>query len=173
MRGAKKVLSAELLKRIVASTTYDVIRGEFIREFNSMCPNIEAIIKQFDKAAIVLEFDDVQKRIGSFQFEHAYGTKEIIDLWEKISLLYEIGFIGFRVATTDRGRGSNKIAEVFYFSDGDKLFASMTEEDKRNLEFVIHPVFSEVLRLKTDAHAFCLKYSDDYVRENDLVPPWA
>src|SRR5262245_60500159 len=47
MRGAKKVLSAELLKRIVASTTYDVIRGEFIREFNSMCPNIEAIIKQF------------------------------------------------------------------------------------------------------------------------------
>lgn len=99
--------------------------------------------------------------------------KEIIDRWEKISLLYEIGFIGSRVATTDGGRGSNKIAEVFYLSGDDKLFASTTEEDKRNLEFAMHPVFREALRLKTDAHSFCLTYSDECARENDLVPPWA
>ena len=115
----------------------------FINEFKSMCPNIEDVIRLFDRAKIALSFEELVSKIGATEFRYAYQVQGVREIWEKINLLYEIGFLGFRTEGGDRERGSRKVNEVFYFSDGDKIFKSFkkSQDDKRRLIYIVHPVF--------------------------------
>ncbi|WP_162164344.1 P-loop ATPase, Sll1717 family, partial [Roseivivax isoporae] len=167
-RKHSKVLDADLVKDIISRTTYDVIGTEFIKEFQSSITNIKKIIGAFDKSPITLSFEDFKMRVSRTPFLTSGGLIRLDDPIEKLSLLYEIGFIGVEL-TSAQMRGGGKSKDVFVFSDGMRVFESLSDEAKMEASYVIHPIFCEYLSLDSDVGRVVCAYSDEYIERNDVI----
>jgi hypothetical protein len=157
-----------LIKEIVSRTTYDVINTEFIKEYQNTIANVREIIQRFEGSKIIMEFSEFESIIKGVPFAANGGLIYVNDIFQKLDILYDIGFLGLELDSLQR-RYSNGARELFAFSDGRKAYASISDEKKRNSRVVIHPIFSEYLLLDTSVDRVVLYYTDQYLRENDLL----
>ncbi len=107
-------------------------------------------------------------RVSRTPFLTSGGLIRLDDPIEKLSLLYEIGFIGVELTSAQmRGGGGSK--DVFVFSDGMRVFESLSDEAKMEASYVIHPIFCEYLSLDSDVGRVVCAYSDEYIERNDVI----
>ncbi len=166
-----KVLSSEIIRKIVSDSTYGIVSSEFVREFHNVCKNLELIIQRFERMANILTYQDVVDRIGTIDFEFAIPTDQMSqqDITSKIDFLYEVGFLGFSVPDNIYRSGREKHRDIFYFSHGEEVLKSMSRDERQQIQYIIHPVFNEYLRLDVTRDRLVNYYSDEYLEENDTV----
>lgn len=158
----------ELIKQIVSRTTYDIIDTEFIKEYQNNFTNIRDIIQKFEGSKIIITYNELSTLLRNVSFGLSGGQLWVHNDIKKIDILYEIGFLGVENDRThSRERGDNR--EMFVFSDGIKRYSTISNEKKKILKYVIHPKFVEYLVLDTDIGRIVCIYSDDYLRENDIL----
>ena len=157
-----------VIKAIVSRTTYDVIETEFIKEFQNSILNIRDIMHRFANKKIVLSFDEINEAIRGLNLKVSGGTRLAQDVMEKLEYLFNIGFFGL-VLQERQLKESVYCRDSFVFSDGERIFRSMSKENRQLTEFVIHPIFSEYLMLDTNIGRTVCYYSDDYLIKNDLL----
>ena len=51
-----------------------------------------------------------------------------------------MGFLGIELSEKRR-RGENQCEDMFIFADGDKKYSSISNIQKRKMNYVIHPIF--------------------------------
>ena len=158
-------LTSDLVRQAISDCTWEVVRREFINEFQTYCVNIEQILEAFRKSKQIFGFEHVEKTLASVPF--VLQDKGISDIFSKLDFLFEIGALGVQL---DREvlRGRKILTNiVFYFSDGDKIYKSIAKEQLRRLKFVLHPIFCEWLSLHTADDDMVLQYSWEYLQKND------
>jgi hypothetical protein len=163
-----KAMDHELVKEIIARTTYDVIDTEFIKEFQNSIVNLRSILDAFEGAKVILSFSELEKVLHPVPFQTSGGLHRVDDTFEKIELLYQIGFLGVELSTKQM-RSPADSRDMFVFSDGTKKFDSMGNDAKRRSNFVIHPIFCEYLTLDSEVGRVVCAYSDDYIERNDVL----
>src|SRR5262249_15796003 len=107
--------------------------------------------------------------IDPVDFQHANDTYKPRTFREKLEFLYQIGFLGVKLAKEWAEDWRAITDEVFYFSDGDAIVKSLTDDELRSARFIFHPVFCEKLRLNTRSFDLALMYSDEYIDRNDSI----
>jgi hypothetical protein len=162
-------LSIETIRHTISDATRSVIKTEFINEFDSTIINIEEILLSFRGAKQVLTYNDVVTRIGKIDFSFAVGSREKIDLDDKIRLLYRIGFLGVLADENLRNRLNLKSPHAFYFNEGDTPMRWVEHAAMQEYKFLVHPVFSEYLELDTSENELILQFSWTYLHETEAL----
>jgi hypothetical protein len=167
-RKRKRTFSAEIIKSCVSNTTYEIIKSEFIGELRSICPNIEMVIRSFENCKQILSFGEIGGILSKVEIGFVYHTDQYTTIVDKIKFLFNIGFIGFGLTEKARKEFRLDTAEVFSFSEGDRIIETANLAEYQKFRYIIHPVFCEFLRLDTTQNELVLRYKPEYLRHNDL-----
>jgi hypothetical protein len=167
LRNWGRRLTSDLVRQIISDCTWEVVRREFINEFQTYCKNIEGIIDVFRKSKQIISFDYIEQTLASVPFDLQNREGAMTDIFSKLDFLFEIGVLGV-LLDRDVLRGHRALTDIiFYFSDGDKIYKSIAKEQLRRLRFVLHPIFCEWLSLHTADDGMVLQYSWEYLQKND------
>lgn len=161
-------LTVEQVRRIIGLTTKNVIQTEFIGEYQEVIPSLEKILYKFRRAPQVLTYDEIIERINKIDFI-IKPKGPISDNYEKLRILYEIGFIGLLLAPDIAEEENVTSTECFYFNEGSSIFESAQKNAFSEYKFLIHPIFVEKLKLNYKMNHFILHYNDKYLRDNHVV----
>lgn len=166
---SKHNLTTDVIRNTVKATTRKIIESEFLAEFKSTVVNILDIVKAFKRSPIVLSYDLLSERLQPLDFMFASEPMMSVKLTDKIRFLYEIGFIGIKADKALREQFGLNLEHAFCFNEGMNLMNEADDGDLRGLEFVIHPIFSEYLRLDTAHTDLTLQYTWDYLQLGDAL----
>lgn len=163
----KRAISVDGIRECISNLTTEIVETEFLGEFSSICFNLEEIIKRFYKKPLVLSYIRFYEILESADFIHAEDTYRPRVFRDKLEFLYKIGFIGIKLSKNIKEEWPKLPSEIFYFSDGDGPLKSFGDDELESIEYIVHPVFCEKLRLNTKDHDLVLVYSDAYLDRND------
>ncbi len=160
-------ITTEIVRNCVKATTHQIIESEFINEFRSTVVNIRDIVQRFKKSKPVISFSKVIDILTTVDFKFAassFGEAQII---EKIQFLYEIGFLGVKATKEMQETFGLDCEHAFYFNEGSALFIGTDEDDMKFWDFIIHPIFSEYLRLDTKGIDLNLQFNWAYLHKRE------
>lgn len=161
-------LSVEQIRRIVGVTTKNILRTEFIGEFEEVISNLDKIINQFRKSPQSLDYEQLFQKLKELDFS-VMPQGLVSEFHEKLRILYEIGFLGLLLSPSVAEEEKALTNECFYFNEGLTIFDSMAKYSFEDCEFLIHPIFVEELRINHKDNPFILNWTDEYLRNNHVV----
>ena len=153
--------------KCISDTTRDVIRTEFLNEFQRHCTNLRGIIERFRRNKQILTKDEVEKIVGGYAFSFVDRDTEVTDFPTQMRFLYEIGFIGLEADRKVVERLKLLHTDVFWFNAGDEPFDVMLLENFLDCKFIIHPIFCEFLDLDVRNQRLTLKFDWNYLQEQE------
>jgi len=160
-----KELSPVDIKETISKCTYSIINDEFFREYSTACVNLKDIINAFSGCNNMLNFTELQKLIGANPFAFASANETLMS--RKVRFLYEIGFLGLLIEPSESSERS--WPHAFYFSHGEEILEEIIRLNRlEEITYIIHPIFSEYLRLKTRMGSYVNFYSQEFLDFTDI-----
>lgn len=156
LRRKKVKMSTDAVRRAVKEATFDVIQSEFVNEFSSSLINIREVIGCFARAQQFIPYSAISEIIGSVDFQFAVGPEVVKKLDEKLEYLFSIGFLGVQVNDELKERFDIQHRHAFYFNEGGLLLRTLVERRFDKFTFIVHPVFTEILRSILQLANWCL-----------------
>jgi energy-coupling factor transporter ATP-binding protein EcfA2 len=161
------------VSKCISDTTREIIRTEFLNEFQRHCVNLREIVERFRRSRQIVELADVQALIGGMAFNFADRKEPVLDFSKQVKFLYEIGFIGLEAAKNIVQRLKLLHSDVFCFNAGDEPFEVIMHDGFRDCRFIIHPIFCEFLDLDVHNQRLTLKFDWQYLQQQEahvIVP---
>lgn len=158
------------VSKCIADTTREIVRTEFLSEFQRHCLNIREVIEKFRRQRQILSGDEVQAILKDTPFNFIDRDLPVFDFRQQMHFLYEVGFMGLEVSPRAKERLRLLDIDVFWFNAGDDPFEVIADEGFIDCKFVIHPIFCELLdldvrkqRLTLDVHWTYLEQQEAHV----------
>ena len=158
-----------VIRRIVSETTYQIIRTEFLDEYETTISNILNIVNRFMEYPQVFSFDLLKKAIAGITFVFTEQGGKCCDLVEKMEFLYDIGFLGVVIGSDLQCTLNIGMPDCFFFNEGISPFKAAKKRDFRDVQFAVHPIFSENLQLSYDKNDFLLNFDWEYLYDNHTI----
>jgi energy-coupling factor transporter ATP-binding protein EcfA2 len=155
------------VSKCIADTTREIVRTEFLSEFQRHCWNIREIIEKFRRRKQILNLDEVQIALKDLPFYFIDQEKAIFDFKRQIQFLYEIGFLGLEVSARTKGRLRLLDIDIFWFNAGDDPFEVIADEGFLESRFVVHPIFCELLDLDVRKQRLTLDIHWKYLEQQE------
>jgi len=114
----------------------------------------------FTGAPVSLDYSELYERLQRVDFRLSSGDS-LDEFWSRVDFLYEIGFLGIVLDPQTQKRLKPPRHESFAFSCPLDIHKDITIDNKEAANWIIHPIFSEYLQLKTDSAPFLLMYSTE------------
>ena len=164
MKRWQNSVKGDTVRKCIKVATRQVIESEFINEFHSTVLNISDVLSCFRRKKNILSHTELAEILATVRFVFAAGNIQDIGTIEKIKLLYEIGFLGVWAPRKElREQLGLDLDYAFYFNEGTSFFVGTDETEISTWSFVVHPIFSEYLRLDCQGHELTLQYSWEYL----------
>jgi hypothetical protein len=166
----KKEITSAILRRIVTDSTYAIIQTEFLNEFCGVVQNLPQIVERFSGVNNPLDYDEVVNRVGPVEFIAAQSGSHFSGLDEKLTFLYQIGFLGIEASPEQMEHHGLLMRDAFYFNEGATLIMRAGIGRFSGYKFLIHPIFSEYLNLRPVATQLILNpsWEDLHLHEASL-----
>lgn len=137
------------IREVISQETRTIVNLEFIGELRDTIGNIEEIVNAFRWSKQIVDIRDLDELIGPIKFSFYENSIRIETLGEKISLLYDIGFLGFR-GRRYNGTSLQRKDFIFSFISSAPHPNFDSESSIKDMEFAIHPIFIDSLFLETN-----------------------
>ena len=155
------------VEKCISDTTREIIKSEFITEFNRYCLNLEDVINRFRRSSQIIDGFVLDEKIGNFPFRFADDTTPVYDRSKKIKFLYEIGFLGIEASERHCERLKLLNKDVFCFNSDDNVYDNLKINDFAECRFLIHPIFYEYLDLEPNSVRMILDIDWDYLKNQE------
>jgi len=162
------------VRQQVSLATKEIIRDEFIGEFENSITNIKEVLSKFRGSSISLSYADIETILFGLDIQIFYRHDRIDTTISKIKLLYEIGFLGVRRPLTKSDAeivNGQMHGDAMTFNEDDEII-KMPDVDEgyfKNKNYIIHPLFSEYLELKTEETDLVFNINWAYLFHRDLM----
>ncbi len=156
------------VNKCISDTTREIIKTEFLSEFQRHCLNLREIIEQFRQQKRILSMEEIISRIGNIGFKFIDQKKPILDMKLKLKFLYEVGFLGLEANSRAIQRLKLLGSDIFWFNAGDEPFEFISNEGFQDCRFIIHPVFCEFLDLETQKQRLPLHLDWHYLQQQEV-----
>jgi ABC-type oligopeptide transport system ATPase subunit len=166
-------ISSDLIERNLKGRAINIIKDEFISEYSTVIENIKDIILSFrfkNQILTLAECSDIVECIN-------FNLPKCVTIYDKIRLLYEIGFLGIYASPDYKQMYNLGHPHAFIFNEGKIALTGLEAEMNSNHEFdifskqckiIIHPIFTEYLNLKLNAHEVLCNYSWEYLKAMEI-----
>lgn len=152
------------VSKCIADTTREIIRTEFINEFQRHCTNLRDVVERFRRQKQILTLAEIQELIGGFPFHFVDRESALMDLETQLLFLYEIGFLGVEADKKTTERLKLLHSDIFWFNAGDEPFEAVARERFAGCKFIVHPIFGEFLDLDTRRQRMVMKFDWKYLQ---------
>lgn len=167
MRKRGEKIDSAALVRLVKDSTRIVVNDQFFNEFQHVVTNIREIAAAFYKSKQVLSLPETTAKIEPINFNFASQGPKSLPVSEKIDLLYQIGFLGL-VSNDDLNSDPNWGRSCsFIFNEGDRPLRDAELSSFEDYHMVVHPVFSELLKIDNRGTDLALQFDWKYLREGE------
>lgn len=153
--------------KCISDTTREIIRTEFLNEFQRHCTNLKMIIELFRRKKQILSRQELDEIIGGYRFNFVDRDSPVTDFKTQVQFLYEIGFVGLEASRKVVERLKLLHTDIFCFNAGDEPFEVLMLEDFLDCKFIIHPLFCEYLDLDVKGQRLTLKFDWKYLQEQE------
>ena len=161
-------LDSDTVKIIINNKADDIIKTEFINEYDKVFINLNKVLLSFYNKCIILSANEMCEILSRTPFitTFAFDCKQIIN---KINLLYELGVLGLKISPKlikARGIGSEW---CFTFNEGLKPLEVLEHgfsQDTIDVKFVLNPIFSKKLCLEFNTTELVGVFGKEYLSEN-------
>lgn len=155
------------VSKCIADTTREIVRTEFLSEFQRHCWNIRDIIEKFRRQKQILGLEEVQSILKDTPFNFIDRDRPVFDFRQQVQFLYEVGFLGVEVSPRTKERLRLLDIDVFWFNAGDDPFYVIADEGFMESKFIIHPVFCELLDLDVRRQRLTLDIHWKYLEQQE------
>lgn len=169
LRKKGKTIETEDIRRIVKDNTSEVIKTEFLNEFDSTLLNITQIIYLFTEKKQLISFGEIEQVLSKITFEFASVAMRLATTEEKIEFLYHIGFLGVYADKRMVSRLHLRTNHAFVFNEGEVPLRVIGSNGYKDYTFIIHPIFSEFLGLDTTSNELIMNYTWSYLHEMEAI----
>jgi energy-coupling factor transporter ATP-binding protein EcfA2 len=166
-RKKKIDISQFTIAKCISDTTREIIKTEFIAEFQRNCTNLSEILSVFRRSEQILSLQEITEKLDSIHFAFADRIELEYDREKKIRFLYEVGFLGLEANATVVERLKLLHRDVFWFNAGGGPFEILQEEQYEGCRFVIHPIFCEYLDLDISNQRITTDFSWTYLEKQE------
>ncbi|AQH03821.1 hypothetical protein A9R05_33040 (plasmid) [Burkholderia sp. KK1] len=158
------------VSKCISDTTREIIKTEFLSEFQRHCLNLSDIITRFRRFKQIMEMSDIEHALGGCPFKFVDHEVPCLDLSVNLRFLYEVGFLGLEADSRITKRLHLLNMDIFWFNAGDEPFDVMRNEGFENCRFIIHPIFCEFLDLDVSQQhrRLTLDYDWDYLHKQEV-----
>lgn len=161
-------LDSDTVKIIINNKADDIIKTEFINEYDKVFINLNKVLLSFYNKCIILSANEMCEILSRTPFitTFAFDCEQIIN---KINLLYELGVLGLKISPKlikARGIGSEW---CFTFNEGLKPLEVLEHgfsQDTIDVKFVLNPIFSKKLCLEFNTTELVGVFGKEYLSEN-------
>lgn len=167
LKRCKHEVTTDIVRNCIKTTTKKIIESEFLAEFKSTVVNIIDIVRAFRRLPLVIKFEELRDILLPLNFKFASESLGTIGLVEKIKFLFEVGFLGVKADKDLQEQFGLNIEHAFSFNEKNLVLDEIDEDDIKSWEFLLHPIFTEYLRLDTRGQDLTLKYTWDYLQLGD------
>ena len=161
-------LDIDTVKIIINNKADDIIKMEFINEYDKVFLNISKVMLAFYNKHVILSVKELGEILSKVPFitTFAFDCEQIIN---KISLLYELGVLGLKLSPKlikAKGIGSEW---CFTFNEGLKPLEELEfalSQDSADIRFVLNPIFSKKLCLEFNTTELVGVFGKEYLIDN-------
>ncbi|SHO56880.1 P-loop ATPase, Sll1717 family [Vibrio quintilis] len=155
------------IDKCISGTTREIVNSEFINEFKNHCTNISEVVGLFRKSTQILSIEKLKNILNSVSLEFVNELEPCTDFKEKISFLYDIGFIG--ISANEEKVKSQKLLnkDFFSFTEKEEIFDLISMDDFDGCDFIIHPIFCEYLNLNTEKQRLTMDINWEYLYQQE------
>lgn len=162
MQGIK--ITSDTVIKSIRIKAINIIKEEFFDEYCFTIPNIKEIANSFRYKNQLLSLGEVDQVLIDIDFKLVNCTTT----YEKIRILYEIGFFGIYASSEYRSFHNLIHNHAFIFNEGKASLSGLETDLFQQCRIIIHPIFTEYLSLKANANEVLCNYSWDYLRQMEL-----
>lgn len=168
MQKRNMEITRSVIEKCISDTTREIIKTEFLSEFQRHCINLEDIIQIFRRQKQILAKSEVQGLLGGVSFKFIDLLDPVKKFQTQVEFLYKIGFFGLRANKRIKARLKLLHEDVFYFNAGDEPFEVLMQTDFSDCYFIIHPIFCEFLDLDVQKQSLTLNFNWQYLQEQEI-----
>jgi len=150
-----------MVKRRIKVQALKIIENEFFREYEYVFKNIRSVIECFSGKNQVLSWDDFYSIVSNPNFIMINIDNK--NIYDKFKVLYEIGFIGVSVTKDFKEKYTIIHDHAFIFNEDRYIFVGIKDPEFFNCKFIVHPIFTEKLRLIMNTPELLCVYNWDYL----------
>lgn len=163
-------INKESISKCISDITDNIIQDEFIGEFENYFLGIEVVLDQFRNNKQIIPYNLISQYVGPIDFNFIGEKSKDLSIYEKIEVLYEIGFLGIRLNEHLEKKYKPLLVDLFCFSEGHKTFKKILRNNHLDeCVFVVHPIFCEFLDLDTSDQDLTLNFTEMYLVENEIL----
>lgn len=167
-RKKNETMSSDFVRQVIAGNTGKLVEDEFVGEIKFF-GNFREVLARFRNGPPILDWTSLKTRIGSLAFEVPISKDERPDLAWKVEVLYELGMLGVRLDANAQTKLSS-FKHAFSFNEDSLLEEKLERESYPELEFLVHPVFCEYLRLDMSSmNELLLPFTWEYLHTNEVL----
>ncbi len=156
-------ISTATLRKIIFDATYNVLRDEYLTEFQPALNNISEIVNLFKGKKQVMPYAEVDGTLRDTKFMVALSSTCAGKTEDKIRFLYKTGFLGIYVDKGLREKFNIETPHAFFFNEGTIPLNIIQSSPDNNLRLIIHPVFEGYLALDTTGNELIFNYEWNYL----------
>ena len=161
-------LDSDTVKIIINNKADDIVKTEFINEYDKVFINLSKVMLAFYSKHIILTAKEICEILSKTPFitTFAFDCEQIIN---KICLLYELGVLGLKIfpkLIKARGIGNEW---CFTFNEGLKPLEVLDlgfSQDTTDIKFVLNPIFSKKLCLEFNTTELVGVFGKEYLADN-------
>jgi len=169
MKGREVKISDVIIRRIVSEMTYQIIKTEFINEYETTMPNIQQMINSFFGAKQVMAYEELTKYLTAAKFTLSAMPERHLSIVDKIEFLYDIGFLGIILPDPQMDSLNMTCNAAFYFNEGASVLRTAKKQHFSDVKFAIHPIFRENLQLVHSENDLLLNFTWNYLYDNHTI----
>jgi hypothetical protein len=161
-------VDADSIRQCIKAANPQIIESEFFSELQSVLLNIRVIVRSFSRQSNVMKGTIVCELLSKVPFTFAANPGGVVTLLDKVEFLFSVGFLGVRADTGMRTRLGLGHEDAFFFNTGMSVFGGADIRDVQEWTYVIHPIFSEYLRLDTADSELTLRFDWTYLKFQEV-----
>lgn len=169
-------VAGDAVRRAIKTGAFEVIKSEFLNEFKSSVLNLEDILTAFRGETLHLSAQKIEDVLGPVAFRLAQQrTQPVVNLQDKIRILYEIGFLGVSLSKDRQESFGFMNQDVFSFTElrnsdeADRIIDGIGSSTFGDSQFLIHPIFIQYLALERGDALSSFQLSWEYLHHVDVM----
>jgi energy-coupling factor transporter ATP-binding protein EcfA2 len=165
----KEKMPSAFARQVIAGCTRYILEDEFYEEFSASFRNLRQIMNLFRHSPQIMEWEELEQRLGSVRFETVLPKDETASIEWKLEVLFDLGAIGVMLDRKTSERLSS-FRHAFSFNEDQLLTEKIGRDDYPQFQYALHPVFSESLHVDTTKNPELILAMDwKYLHDNEVL----
>ena len=162
----------ELLKLTLKDNALEIIKAEFIKEYENVFMNLEDVLHEFDNQNLIMYVNEFTQILSKIRFNTTFAY-DLSNIENKLYVLYQLGIIGLHFDDTTYKKLGYRDSIAYIYNEAfeplDRLLR--LKGTVSNPKIIFNPIFIDFLSLNINTKKLIGDFTWEYIELNHKLKP--